>query len=118
MGAMSELKLKKSFGNSKSSASQTVATELCLVDMEKEFPLLRQFLIGWQEGSAVMEGGFLGMFVSKDGPRAMLTHTQAAQKAFVAGLGFFDLFGSLEKGLAQQDLNWRTEEQSKSRRRK
>lgn len=107
MDQAKKLNLRKQFSKPKNSVNACYDTRTLMMDMEKSYPLLRQFLMGWFEGKDRLEGGFLGIFVSADGPKAMLTHTAEDQKAYVTADDLEGLLRTLEEGLDQQTLNWR-----------
>ena len=105
-------------GKARASVQPSVTRETCLPDMVDTHPFLRQFLVGWEEGKQEMPGGFLGIFVNEDGPKAMLTHQQESMKAFVTALEMQELFQSLEEGLELEKLTWRQEKEKSKRGRR
>lgn len=114
MGAMKKLQLKKQLGAAREEASSLDLDKECFLDLVDTHPFLRQFLIGWTEDGKGNAGGFLGIFVSEYGPKAMLTHNQESVKAFVTASDWSDLIQTLEEGLELQTLDWRPDGKKKA----
>ena len=118
MGGMKYLQMKKILGKAKSPVGAAVSHADCFQKLVKTHPLLRQFLTGWEEDKTMHPGGFLGIFVNEDGPKAMLKHEQGGVRCFVTAPELVDLLRLLEEGLEHESLDWRLVKSNQPSKRK